>query len=470
MEAGPAVRLCLTPDFRITELNEAAQRLYGQSRAAMLGHNYLNLFSPGAERNTVADHLQRELAGHPSKGFENSVRTSDGAERALQWSVSRIVNDEGVPVGLIAVGLDISERRRAEQGVRRYAQIVQASNDFIAFVDSSYTCQAVNSTYLKAFIKSEAEVTGHAFSALIGDKLFDTELKFYVDRCLKGDRTHCELWLDTPRWGRRCLDIHLNPFRDDKGAITGAVVIGRDITERQRADQKLLQQQQQLRTLASELALAGQRERRRVALGLHDQVGQALAMVKLKLRTALNLPLPADARRALEESQALLNQSIQSTRSLTFQLSSAVLQELGLVAALQQLVEWFDGETDSTRFEFRSLGQEQVLSEAKSLMLYDMARELLFNAVKYAQAGTVGLVVESGLDRLQITIDDDGVGFDTACLNDGPGPEGGFGYFSIRERLAAFGGEFEMESCAGVGTHVMMAIPCDDSGPAAREP
>ncbi|MCG6869987.1 MAG: PAS domain S-box protein [Gammaproteobacteria bacterium] len=340
IEAGPSVIVCLSPDCRILEFNRAAVRLYGRQRASVLGQDYIQLFVPKAHQKLVVDNIKRILDGFPTRSFENPVRTPDGEQRVLLWSISRILDVAGVPTGVIAVG--------------------------------------------------------------------------------------------------------------------------QDITERQQADEALIEQQRQLRTLASELALAGQRERRRVAIGLHDQVGQALAMAKLKLRAVLDSDLSANTRRSLMESQALLDQSIQATRSLTFQLSSAVLRELGLEAALQQLVEWFDAEHKDTRFVFETDNQAKPVSEEKDLMIYDIARELLFNATKYAQARTVSLTVECVNDHLHILIQDDGVGFDTTRLKDAPSAEGGVGYFSIRERLNYLGGELDVESSIGHGTRTTLIVPCDE--------
>jgi signal transduction histidine kinase len=261
------------------------------------------------------------------------------------------------------------------------------------------------------------------------------------------------------------VDIKLNPFRESDGTVAGVVIVGRDITERQQANKVLIEQKHRLRTLASELALVGQRERRRVAIGLHDQVGQALAMAKLKLATALDSELPGSARRLLEQTKALLEQSMQATRSLTFQLSSPVLQELGLEAALQELVEWFDAQYKDTRFLFAADKPGNPASEDEGLMLYEIARELLFNATKYAQALTVSLKVGCVGDQFHITIEDDGVGFDTACLESGPSVQGGIGYFSIRERLAYLGGKLEVESSIGHGTRIVVTVPLISGSP-----
>jgi len=455
IEAAPSVIVCLSPDYRILEFNRAAERFYGRQLKTVLGQDYIELFVPEAHQLAVAAEIKCILDGHPAQGLENTIRTSDGSERVLLWSVSRILDAAGQPSGVIAVGQDISERKQGEETLRRYENIVRTSGDLMAFVNKDYVYQAVNVSYVHAFGKTRDQMVGHKVADLYGEEVFRSQIKPNLDRCLAGESVRYQTWRNTPLLGSRFMDVQQNPFRDSDGSVSGVVVASRDITEQWQVEQALVEHQQRLRALASELALAEQRERRRVAVGLHDHVGQALAAAKLKLGSALESALSIDVRRSLEDAQALLTQSIEATRTLTFQLGSAVLTELGLEAALQQLVEWFDAENHDTRFVFAADKQPKPVNEDQALMLYDIARELLFNAVKYAQAGTVCLNVEREDNRLHLIVEDNGVGFDKVCLDDGLSAEGGFGYFSIRERLSYLGGKLEVESSLGHGTRVV---------------
>ncbi|MBF0551021.1 MAG: PAS domain S-box protein [Deltaproteobacteria bacterium] len=111
-----SVILYLSPDGRILEFNPEAERLYGRKREEVLGENYLELFIPEAIRDVVAAEIKRVLAGEPTRGFENPVMSSDGTERILVWNVNRNLDAQGRPTGIIAVGQDITERKKAEEG------------------------------------------------------------------------------------------------------------------------------------------------------------------------------------------------------------------------------------------------------------------------------------------------------------------------------------------------------------------
>lgn len=119
IDTAGSVILCIDTAFRIVEWNRAAERLFGRSRAEVLGQNYVELFLPGHIRDAVAADITKVLAGHPTEGFVNTVLAAHGEERLLLWNVSRLVDASGTPRGIVAIGQDITERTRAENERRR---------------------------------------------------------------------------------------------------------------------------------------------------------------------------------------------------------------------------------------------------------------------------------------------------------------------------------------------------------------
>ncbi|MBF0526662.1 MAG: PAS domain S-box protein [Deltaproteobacteria bacterium] len=155
-----SVILYLSPDGRILEFNPEAERLYGRKREEVLGEKYLELFVPEAIRDVVAAEIKRVLAGEPTRGFENPIRARDGGERILVWNVNRNVDAQGRPSGIIAVGQDITERKRAEEGhlahlhflenlgridraIRQAGNVEQMLWDVIKTVYSIFDCDRV---------------------------------------------------------------------------------------------------------------------------------------------------------------------------------------------------------------------------------------------------------------------------------------------------------------------------------------
>lgn len=228
------------------------------------------------------------------------------------------------------------------------------------------------------------------------------------------------------------------------------------------AEFKLREQQAQLHALASEVALAQERERRRIALGLHDDIGQVLALAKLKTGVLLEL-LPASRDlELLENIRDLLDQAIQAIRSTTFELSSPILHELGLEAALKRLIVEFE-KRGSVRFHYKTDHQETKLAERTQIIMYRVVRELFFNIIKHAKAGYATLSIRKAGQYLNISVEDDGVGSDTTRIGQGFAPSGGFGLFSISEQIQGIGGHLKIVSSPGAGTQVRIAVPWGES-------
>lgn len=221
---------------------------------------------------------------------------------------------------------------------------------------------------------------------------------------------------------------------------------------------ELIRANASLLRLASQLALAEERERRAIASGLHDHIGQALAVVKGRLGRLQGNAVFSGMEADLEEARTLLDQVIQATRTLTFEISPPVLYELGLEAALEWLAKRFK-QKHALKVEIRVTGTSIAVPDDLQITLFRSVQELLLNAVKYAKASAVKVKLTWQTDRLSIEVSDDGVGFDPVRAEASAADAGGFGLFSIRERLKAFGGALSVESAPGRGAAFTLTVP-----------
>jgi len=227
-----------------------------------------------------------------------------------------------------------------------------------------------------------------------------------------------------------------------------------EIAERKRTEKKLLDYQQQLRSLASDLTLTEEHQRRKIATDLHDSIGQALAISKMKLSEVRNFISDMERYQALDEIYELLEQSIQDTRSLTFEISSPILYELGLESAVEWLVERLQ-EQHGIQANFIDDAKPKPLDHEIRIVLFRAVHELLFNIAKHAHAKNVAVTTKREGKNIHIQVADDGVGFDIANIE----KRSGFGLFSIRERLDFLGGKLEIDSKPGQGTKVTLVAP-----------
>jgi signal transduction histidine kinase len=218
---------------------------------------------------------------------------------------------------------------------------------------------------------------------------------------------------------------------------------------------------QKLRLLSSELSLAEERERRRIAQVLHDDLQQMLMAAQLHLRSLDKTENAAKRTEIIRNIQNMLERSFNLTRSLSVELSPPVLHDHGLAAAL----EWLAAQA-------RKHHGAKVSVDANSsanpkaidvrVFLFQAVRELLLNAVKHAPGSPVHIVMKGvGSSKLRVTVSDRGPGFDPATLDRQGIQLGGLGLFSIRERMASFGGRFRIDSALGRGTRITLAAPRD---------
>jgi PAS domain S-box-containing protein len=233
--------------------------------------------------------------------------------------------------------------------------------------------------------------------------------------------------------------------------------VARDITQRKEAEQKLLEYQQQLRSLASELSLTEARERKRIAADLHDRIGQALALTRINLGTLKAGTHSAARIASIEETIRLVEVTIKEVRSLIFDLSSPLLYEVGLKAAMEQLVEHLQNQ-HGIPISVEDDGREKPMTIDGSVVLFQATRELLLNVVKHAAAHRVRVCMSRRDNVVEITVQDDGVGFNVSRKAGRPGRQGGYGLFSIRERLEYLGGKMTVESTPGRGTTAALAL------------
>jgi len=228
--------------------------------------------------------------------------------------------------------------------------------------------------------------------------------------------------------------------------------------ERRQAEAELKSYQKQLRSLSSRMSLIEEHERRQIATALHDQVGQTLAVLKMKLAALRAQADGTGLAETLDTARELCEQAIGFTRTLTFELSPPVLYQLGLVAAVEWLVEKHS-DLHGITVEFSNDDQPKPLSEDIRVFLFQATRELLVNTAKHSAAKHARVFMQRNGLNINIVVEDDGVGFGPKQIEN----TDGFGLFNIRERLNSVGGGLLIESGEGRGSRVTVVAPLMDA-------
>jgi signal transduction histidine kinase len=270
------------------------------------------------------------------------------------------------------------------------------------------------------------------------------------------------------------------PRLTDQGELVGYVGASIDITDIREAQEQLqrwshelehavrvktselLESQDRLRALATEVGLAEQRERKRIATELHDHLQQMLVFCKLKLGQGKRLVAGiSGCGDLIKQVDDVLSEALTYSRTLVAELCPPVLREFGLAAA----VKWL-GEHMSQRHLNVSVDIEKDLCpvpEEQAVLIFQSVRELLINVAKHAQTTHASVRMRRDEKGIRIEVRDAGAGFDVNMLRplDGAQPTK-FGIFSIRERMKAFGGTLELTSEPGKGTSALLALPLQD--------
>lgn len=238
-----------------------------------------------------------------------------------------------------------------------------------------------------------------------------------------------------------------------------------DVTERVLAERKLIEHQARLRSLAAELASTEEQERRRLAANLHDDIGQLLVLIKIKLGELKGLPLSDEAQALVEDARETAVRVIEKVRTITAELFPAVLYQFGLSAALEVLAEEIGHET-GLPVAFHEDEAPKPLSLETSTLLYRSAREALFNVVKHARAHRAQVSVRRVGDDIEVLVEDDGTGFNFAEAQSWIEKANGLGLFIVEERLRYAGGQLTVDSAPGRGSRVTLRVPIEQSGAA----
>lgn len=255
------------------------------------------------------------------------------------------------------------------------------------------------------------------------------------------------------------------PIYDDELKFTGYRGVTHDVTLRRKAEEDLKKSleeikldQVKLKKLNSELLMAEEKERRRIAEYLHDGVGQILSYVHMNLSSMRSKnSLPEEIRKTLNNSSVFLNDAIVQSRSLTYDLSPPVLYELGLIPAIR----WKLSQTEknhklNTRFQTDT--EQLEISNDVRILIYRIICELLANVTKHAQANLVEVNVHKNNKFYNFEVNDDGRGFEYKGKN-ALFKNGGYGLFSIIERLESIQGDLVIESSPAMGTKMRVSIP-----------
>ena len=449
-----AITISNLEDGRLHEVNDAFLRFSGYSREEIIGQSFLdiNLWADADVRTLLVRALQKN--GFVSKR-EVVLKTKEGEPRTVLWSGELM--DMGWQTLIVSAFMDITDRITAEDALRQSDEtaraLLNAPFESMILVDTNLKILDLNDTAAKRMGIGKTQATGLSLTSTLPAPL----ASFRKKQAQKIIALAAPYTWEDEQEGRH-YSHRGYPIFDECSRVVRLALFSTDVTESRITEQQLLAYQAQLRHLATELSLAESRERRRLADDLHDNIGQTLFMIKMKVDLCREWAPHQEALRSLNEVSDSIRQIIADLRALIVEMSPPTLSVLGLEAGLGTLAENIERE-HGIRVLYQADSQTAPLSDDMKDLLYRASRELVINAVKHASPDTIHLTITHTPHQIRIDVEDDGQGFNPNDIGRVAEKHSGFGLFSIRERLDPIGGRLILETSPGKGTRASLLAP-----------
>jgi signal transduction histidine kinase/CheY-like chemotaxis protein len=396
-----------------------------------------------------------------------------------EYIFTPVISPDGEVELIAGTTRDISERKRMEEELKdseaQLSAIMEQLPVGVGLLDNAGHFVYSNSAW-KANVPGE-KMPSRNPEQIDRWKTFDSDGKLVPPtnwpgaRALRGEIVNgMEFVLPAEDGNELWKLIHAAPYRLHRNEIAGAVVVAQDITARKYAERKLheltanLEKQvsertaiaenrsKQLQSLAIELIETEERERRKFAHLLHDDLQQMLAAAKMQLQ-ALSDTNPNEL--ALVDVGLILNESIEKSRRLSHELSPPVLLHSGLTGALQWLGLRM-GEQFNLKVELEVSTEPVIDNTPLKTFLFRSVQELLFNVVKHSGVNRARIVLSGSNSNVTLLVIDEGKGLDPDTLKK---VNTGFGLMTIRERASYIGGSLSIESAPGKGSRFKLSVP-----------
>ena len=467
------------PERTIEWFNDSYQVL-GYTQDECIGESTEKFYSDPDAYQKLAVMLDAAIkSGRQVLSFEALLRRSNGESIPAEVRTT-FYREHGKVVSATAVVRDVSERHQAEELLKdseeKFRSLMEQSPVSIQIHALDGRLIQSNAAFARLYALNDEALAElfEKYNVLQDEQARSLGVMPYIEQAFSGEVVVFPAYeydgVDTLKTldinhpvSRKCwVQTRGYAVKGKDGKPTSVVFMSIDITERMQAEQALLDYQRRLKSLSAEVVRTEDRERRKIATELHDHVGQSLAVMRIQLATAIREANGRKLESILQEVSSSLLQAVKDTRNIITDLSPPTLNELGLGAAIMEFLNEQIEARYGLQVQFNEEAEPVLLNDETRAILYRSVRELLMNVVKHASAHSVSVSITRHQDGLQVVVEDDGIG-----LVDGQVPkpkfgEGGFGLFSIEERMKDIGGSLRLEQDSGKGLKATLMIPLDN--------
>jgi PAS domain S-box-containing protein len=256
--------------------------------------------------------------------------------------------------------------------------------------------------------------------------------------------------------------LTLIAHRDENGRLEGYCLLGRDMSEWVRTEEALRATQNELWRLSAQHLTIQESERRRIAVDLHDGLGQTLSLVKLSIEEAArsaSAGVSGKVAATLERLAPTVKSALEELRRISMNLRPSTLDDLGILATLSWYFREFEEACPNMKLEREISVKESDVPNLLKISIFRIVQEATSNALKHAKADRIKVCLGGAGGSLELSIEDNGQGFDPAAAASSRDFSHGLGLQSMKERAELSGGDYEFKSAPGQGTRIRVRWP-----------
>lgn len=456
LDTDPECIKLMDAECKLLDINTAGLKmLEADSLEQMYGQSLLPVVAD-EQKSAVAQLVNNVFAGISGR-LEFEMITLKGNHRWCEINAVPFRDAEGKIINALGVTRDITEKKKAEielkQNEEKYRTLIEQAVDAIALYDVSGKVLDVNTGSVNLLGYTKQELIGMSLKEILTeDEMQNNPVRY--DVLEQGKST-----VKQRKMRRKDGSIVETEVRSQKLPDGRFLSVIRDLTERITAEKELAESYEAIRKLTSYLQNIREEERTNIAREIHDELGQQLTVLKMDvswLKKKIAVP-DEPVKSKLKDLTTMLDETVKTVRRISSELRPSLLDDLGLVAAM----EWQLGEFEKrsgmiTNFVYS--GDDLQLPDITKTSLFRIFQESLTNIARHSHAKRVTVSIAQKDDNILLSIADNGKGFDKQKVAD----KRTLGILGMKERIAMIGGKYEIKSHPGKGTEVIVLVPLNN--------
>lgn len=448
--------------YRLKYVNPSLANIFGYTQDELTGEDPMKIIHP-SDRDMVTENIRLRMSGEiESLRYEFRGLCKDGTIKHI-LVLGEAIELEGRR-NIFGNILDITDRKLAEENLRqseeKYRLLSEQSGVGIGLYSKDGIILFFNTRALKNLGGKMEDYAGRSLVDVFGKKDGTKYLKRVTEAIRLKKNMVFEDHFTSPT-GNYWFSSSHSLFSNSNGEVIGVQVVSHDISERKFFEEQLKKSTNELRELARHLVEVRESERTNIARDLHDDLGQKLTALNMDiswLKTRIGVQ-SRTVENKFQQMTSLMNETIESIQKISYGLRPSILDDLGLLPALEWLIKEFNktsGITINASFAPKELDVDSQIS----LIVFRIVQEALTNVTRHSKATKAFLLVNKLGKILEVSVRDNGKGIEIEKIEN---PKS-FGLVGMRERVNLIGGELIISGKPGEGTLIQVRIPLEVIG------